>query len=253
MNDEGSTYAVSPHSAANTSTVYIGTQNGELFRVESTLLAGVPTGQTITQITLGGGVPTSNISSIAIGSSEQQLLITFSNYGVNSVWETLNGGTTWNDRDDNATLPDMPINWALYNPNNTQQVILATEAGIWGTTDITQANPTWVRASDIPLVRVDQLQYRPSDGQVMIITHGRGIWTAELDFVTGPVTRFVATTGNDTGNNCTNDANPCATVAHAVSEAVNGDTLNIGPGTYNEPGLLIEKDLDVQGAGVIVQ
>ena len=261
MNDQGSTYAVSPYSAAGTSTVYIGTQNGRLFRVETTLSGGVPTGETITEITLGGAVPTENISSIAIGSSEQQLLITFSNYGVDSVWETLNGGTTWLDRDDNSSLPDMPINWAIYDPNNTQRVLLGTEAGVWGTTDVTAANAakaeqvvTWLRAPDIPIVRVDQLVYRASDGQIMIITHGRGVWTAQFsDLIGSPATRYVATTGSDAGNSCTNQANPCATVAHAVSQANDGDTLNIAAGTYLEPGLVITKELNVEGAGVIIR
>ncbi len=68
-----------------------------------------------------------------------------------------------------------------------------------------------------------------------------------------PVTRYVATTGSDTGNDCTDQLSPCATIAHAVSQAVNGDTLDLAAGTYNEPGLVIDKYLHIQGAGVIVQ
>ncbi len=68
-----------------------------------------------------------------------------------------------------------------------------------------------------------------------------------------PMTRYVDPTGNDTANDCTNPAFPCATIAHAVSEADAGDTLDIAAGTYNEPGLVIEKELNIVGAGVIVQ
>ena len=62
----------------------------------------------------------------------------------------------------------------------------------------------------------------------------------------------VATTGNDAGNNCTVEANPCATIAHAVSQTNNGDTLEVASGTYNEPGLLIDKNLDIRWHGVVV-
>ena len=65
--------------------------------------------------------------------------------------------------------------------------------------------------------------------------------------------RFVATTGDDTDNNCSSAANPCATLGHAVDQAVPGDTINLAPGTYNEPGLAITKNVYVEGQGVVVQ
>ena len=55
------------------------------------------------------------------------------------------------------------------------------------------------------------------------------------------------------GNTCTNAATPCATIAHAVSQANPGDILDLAAGTYNEPGLVITKALNIQGQGVIMQ
>ena len=66
------------------------------------------------------------------------------------------------------------------------------------------------------------------------------------------LTRYVAPTGNDTGNDCTDPATPCATLAHAVSQANAGDTIDLAAGSYNEPGLLIDKKVLIQGQGVIV-
>ncbi len=195
QSDHASTFKVSPYAPANHSIVYFGTQVGELFRMDVTLdgsgnfvsasFCEYPT----------GSMPTVNVSSIDIGTSESQLLVTFSNFGVDSVWESLNAtsnctGTTWTDRDDNTTLPDIPVNWGLYDPNDTKRVLLATDAGIWGTTDITAAAapkntaglalPTWSPGPTIPLVRVDQLVRRASDGLVMVVTHGRGVWTGQF-------------------------------------------------------------------------
>lgn len=66
-------------------------------------------------------------------------------------------------------------------------------------------------------------------------------------------TRHVATTGSDACNDCADGSEPCATIAHAVAQANAGDTLYLAAGTYNEPGLVIEKELTIQGQGVIVQ
>jgi len=66
-------------------------------------------------------------------------------------------------------------------------------------------------------------------------------------------TRYVATDGRDAFNNCTVEADACATMAHAVNRANAGDTLDLATGTYTEPGLVIDKALNIQGAGVIVQ
>ena len=45
-------------------------------------------------------------------------------------------------------------------------------------------------------------------------------------------TRFVAPTGSDTSNTCTTSGSPCATLGHALAEAVSGDTVQLEPGTY---------------------
>ncbi len=66
------------------------------------------------------------------------------------------------------------------------------------------------------------------------------------------VTRYVAPTGNDTGNDCTEQSTPCLTIARAVDQANPGDTLHLTSGTYVEPGLVIDQRLRVLGQGVVV-
>lgn len=46
--------------------------------------------------------------------------------------------------------------------------------------------------------------------------------------------RYVATTGNDGGNDCTEEASPCKTIRHGIDAMSGGDTLIIGDGTYAE-------------------
>lgn len=62
-------------------------------------------------------------------------------------------------------------------------------------------------------------------------------------------TRYVADTGTDSGD-CTNAANPCATVSYAVDQAVPGDLVEIAAGVYTEAaGLVINDSLTLRGAG----
>ncbi len=74
----------------------------------------------------------------------------------------------------------MPIRWALYNPNDRKEVILATEVGVWSTTDITATSPTWSPSnSGLANVRVDMLKLRSADNFVIAGTHGRGMYSTD--------------------------------------------------------------------------
>ncbi len=167
---------VSPYTTGS-STLFVGTESGSLYKV--TNADGTPTTTNIT----GLSFPTGSISCVEIGSSESELLVTFFNYGVTSVWYTANGGTSWVSKEGN--LPDMPVRWALFNPTNRSEVILATELGIWATTTLTNTSPTWISSnSGLANVRVDMLQIRSSDNQVIAATHGRGLFSSNAFNVT---------------------------------------------------------------------
>lgn len=137
------------------------------------------------------------VSSIAIGDSEDQLMNTYSNFGISSVYETTDGGINWVDKDDN--LPDIPIRWGLYNPNNRNQVLLATELGIWSSNAFNSTSPNWEPTnSGLASVRVNMLQYRTADEVVAAATFGRGLFTSKIfattidaDFKTDQIVSYV--------------------------------------------------------------
>lgn len=171
---------LSQHSPANTANLFVGTQSGRLYKVVNA--------QSVPIVTDIGSVdfPTANISSVSIAGSEDTLLVSFSNYGVSSVWQTYDGGQNWHEKEGN--LPDMPIRWAMYHPLNSGQVMLATETGIWTTNMFHEASPLWEPANEgMGNVRVDMLQYRQSDQTVIAASHGRGMFTTiwEKDVYTG--------------------------------------------------------------------
>ena len=187
---------VSPYATAGTTTLFVGTQNAKLYKITNAQGAA-PISTSIGSTAFPADA---SISCVEIGATESDLLVTFYNYGVTSVWRTTNGGTTWTSKEGN--LPDMPIRWAVYNPNDRNEVLLATETGVWSTADITVISPVWVPNNNgLANVRVDMLQYRNSDKEMIAATHGRGLYSTNVfgtpqvaDFTGTPLT---ACTGKD--------------------------------------------------------
>ncbi len=179
---------VSPHAST---TVFVGTATGKVYK--ATNMTTAPTTKTPTDLTASGALATGSVSCIEVGASENELLVTLSNYGIKSVWYTANGGTTWTSKDETGYgLPDIPVRWALMNPNNRQEVLIATELGVWATDNITAANPNWTPVnSTLANTRIDMLKYRTADGLVLAATHGRGLFVSDV-FVPTPIVGFFA-------------------------------------------------------------
>ena len=180
---------VSPQAPEGTTNLFIGTQTGRVYKVENAQAYSPQ----VTEIT-DDAFPAAYVSCIAVGGTEDKLLVTFSNYGVESVWQTTDAGESWDMVEGN--LPDMPIRWALYHPENDGQALLATEIGVWSTTGLNSNDVTW--APDIngmANVRVDMLQMRESDNTVLAATHGRGFYTTH--YPVDPYVSIPEQTGKD--------------------------------------------------------
>jgi len=181
--------------------------------IKATNANGTPTFTNI----IGAGMTTgsANISSIELGTSEQNIIVVYSNYGISNVWVTSNGGTSWTAIDGN--LPDMPVRWGLFFPGDNTKAIIATETGIWTTNLINGSSTVWEAEANFPNVRTDMLLYRSSDGTFAAATHGRGLFTGTF-IPTGP------TCGTVTGLSATSITNTTATINwSALSGALSYD------------------------------
>jgi len=169
---------VSPFSPDGKSTVFMGTESGRLFKVQEAQ------GNSPVVMEIGGtSFPAASLSCIAFGQSENTITVTFSNYGVPSVWRTVDGGQHWTDIEGN--LPDMPVRWAISHPQNENQILLATETGIWECANPAAVPVKWFPHNDgMANVRVDMLQVRTADNTVLAATHGRGLFTTTWDVLT---------------------------------------------------------------------
>ena len=150
----------------------VGTENGKLFKVSLG-----SSGSTWVEIT-GAGFAGS-ISCIETGATEDDIYVTFYNYGVSNVFYSSNGGSTWQNKE--GDLPDLPVRAILSNPLNRNEVILATDLGVWGTADFSATAPDWARAQNgMKDVKVTSFDLRIVDNTVLASTYGRGMFTGQF-------------------------------------------------------------------------
>lgn len=178
---------VSPYTANR---VFMGSSNGRLIRVDNAnTVTAADIAANVTDIRGAAAFPNSNIGCINTGTSDQYMVVTFTNYGVSNVWYTTDGGGTWTAIDGN--LPDMPVRWAVFKPGDNSTLFLGTEAGVYSTDNINGASTNWAPDPGLPVTRVTMLKVRTSDNTIVASTHGRGLFTAVIPTTVAPEIRFV--------------------------------------------------------------
>ncbi|WP_152285880.1 T9SS type B sorting domain-containing protein [Flavicella marina] len=163
---------VSPHTT-NSSTLLVGTETGKILKVVQA--NNTPVWTDISDATFLG-----SISDVEFGSNENEIYVTFHNYGVANIWYSSDGGTNWLIKE--GDLPDIPVKAILQNPIEDEEVIIGTELGVWKTTNWNDTNPNWVRTDNgMQDVKVTALQYRKEGNVVMAATHGRGLFSGVFE------------------------------------------------------------------------
>ncbi|GAA4024481.1 hypothetical protein GCM10022409_05610 [Hymenobacter glaciei] len=157
--------------------IYVGTNAGKVLVVDSA--------HTTTPVvrTLRTGTAGSSVSCVAIDpTNEKHLLVTYSNYGIVSVYETQDADAatpTWTSVE--GGLPDMPVRWALFDPRNPARAMLATEMGVYSTESLSGSATAWMPANNGLLnTSVYMLRYRSGDQTVAAATYGRGLFTSNV-------------------------------------------------------------------------
>ncbi|MDB5191958.1 MAG: glycoside hydrolase, family [Segetibacter sp.] len=134
------------------------------------------------------------ISSIAVNPrNDDTAIVTFSNYGVVSVWWTGNAKSatpTWQNIEGNLTLPSYRSS-AIAIVNGEAEYYVGTSSGLFRT-KIDGTNPTstvWVQeaSNEIGNAVVRDLKLRTIDNNLLVGTHGFGMWRVILESSTLPV------------------------------------------------------------------
>ena len=179
LNSSPTAMKVSPRS----SELLIGTENGKLLKISGTdpfLIWSEITGNNF----IG------SVSDIEFGETDNDIFVTFHNYGVQSIWYSNDGGATWASKEGN--LPDIPVKAILQNPLNTKEVIIGTDLGVWKTTDFSVESPLWTQSyNGMSSVKVTDLDLR-DDNMVFAATYGRGVFSGKFTAATASVNDVLA-------------------------------------------------------------
>ncbi|MBJ6366725.1 PA domain-containing protein [Snuella sedimenti] len=164
-------FKVSPYSA---NTLFVGTDNGKLFKITNATSKPSVSWQEITGDAFYG-----SISCVELGANDNEIFVTFHNYGIASVYYSLNGGSTWLNKE--GDLPDLPVKAILMNPLNSDEVILGTELGVWATPNFNDVSPNWYQAQNgMKDAKVTSFNLRTVDNTVLATTYGRGMFTGKF-------------------------------------------------------------------------
>lgn len=175
LNESVTALKVSPYTTGSTK-LFLGLKNGKILRVINANTA------TPSWSSVGDGGFTGSVSSISFGANENEIIVTFHNYGITNVWYTTNGGISWFGKDGN--FPDIPVKAAMMNPLNNDEVIIGTQLGVWRTSNFKDASPKWSQSyNGMSNVKVTSFSLRSADNVVMASTYGRGMFTGQ--FATG--------------------------------------------------------------------
>ncbi len=181
MNASPSSIKVSPITTSSTK-LLVGLENGKLLVIDRANIS--PTWTDIT-----GDQFVGSISDIEFGATENDIFVTFHNYGVKNIWYTNDGGTTWLDKEGN--FPDIPVKSILQNPLNREEAIIGTDLGVWKTSNFSANSPTWTRSdngmSNVPVLDLDLRD----DNVVFAATYGRGVFSGAFTAATASVEEVV--------------------------------------------------------------
>lgn len=163
--------------------VWYGTSNGYLYRLDHAYgVSGTPTKVSIkgTNFPAGGYVSAIGVNPFY----SDQIVVTFANYGIPSIFVTDNGGVDWVDVSGN--LEENPDGsgagpaafWCEYYPDGT--VFVGTSTGLYTTNFLDGLNTVWTLEGGIGNVPVDHMDFRTNDGFFVVGTHGLGVFSTHL-------------------------------------------------------------------------
>jgi hypothetical protein len=190
--------------SAATSSLFMGTSNGRLYRMDDP--TGVAAATAPVDIT-GASFPVGYISSIAVNPrNDDTVLVTLSNYGITgNVWWTGNANSatpTWVNVEDNLTLPSFR-SCAIALKGTSVEYYVGTSVGLYAATidAALPANTNWAQegVTEMGNAVVSCLALRPADNRLVIGTHGYGMWATTI---TNPLpVTLLDFTGTLQGNN----------------------------------------------------
>ena len=176
--------------SAATASLFLGASNGKVYRLDNP--TGVAAGTAPVDITGAGFPVAANVSSIAVSPrNDDTVLVTFSNYGVTSVFWTGSANSAvpvWTAVEGAITLPSYRSSAIALTATGIEYFV-GTSAGLFASMGLPGA-VAWTQegATEIGNAVVSSLALRKEDNKLVAGTHGHGMWSTSLSISVVPVT-----------------------------------------------------------------
>jgi photosystem II stability/assembly factor-like uncharacterized protein len=167
-------------------TVYLGTQNKYIYRIDNAN-TGDPGLMQLPSILTGLN---SYCYDIAVNpDNAEEIIVVYSNYSVYSLFHSNDGGQNWTkiagnlEQNPSGTGNGPSCRSAEIIPlGNSTLYLVGTSVGLFGTANLNGENTVWERVAsqDIGSVVCEYLTYRQNDGLLVVATHGNGIYQTNL-------------------------------------------------------------------------
>ncbi len=164
--------------------LYVGGSNGEVLKID-----GANTGDPA-PINISAGIPLGYVICIyADPANADNVIVVLSNYGIPSLWSSVNGGTNWTNISGNLEEnPDGSGNgpscrWiSSISFNGVMTYYVATSTGVYSTSNLNGNATVWTQegSNTIGNVVCTMIKGRDVDGLVAVCTHGAGIYSASM-------------------------------------------------------------------------
>lgn len=179
-----SAIAVAP---GNSDIIWIGQNNGEVWKTTNGTAAS-PTWTAVDNNTGPNPFPTRYVTRIVVDPANPNIVyVTLGGFSPDNLWKTTNGGTTWADITGSGVsgLPDATIRGFARHPQMPNWLYAGTEVGLF---ESRNGGATWSTNEFGPAnVSVDEVSFMHNSNTLLVATHGRGIWTANIPSLAGPV------------------------------------------------------------------
>jgi photosystem II stability/assembly factor-like uncharacterized protein len=157
--------------AADRKRIYVGTENGGLFR-------STDGGDTWSANISSSMLPGFTITRIESHPKDARLLyVSVANFGQSHVFRSQDGGDTWEDIDQ-GRLPDVPHHVVMIRPDDLNKMYVGNDAGVF--VFDTQTGNWSNLTSNLPNAMVIDLVYHEKEKKLFAATYGRSIWCLSL-------------------------------------------------------------------------
>lgn len=168
---DGSAISAVEVAQADSKMVYVGTENGGVFRSKD---GGNTWSEDLASPVLPGFTITRLMTSPA---NAQVVYATVANSNAHHVFRSKDGGSTWVDID-RGQLPDVPHHAIAIATARPSTLYVCSDAGVYVSSD---TGETWKSLTrNLPTVPIVDLIYHEVDGTLTAASYGRSIWRLKI-------------------------------------------------------------------------